>query len=678
MLFKNHSSFLLGYKAASRQPPAHELSAVVRAKYDLVPGQPLTLARSKAVEDDTIEVLAEGQQTPVDDLDDALVLLGQGSLRSDEFVEGDDQRQGQVVYPSDFGDFKLSADVMVRASCYPGRTATECTVQIDVGEWSKKLDVIGIHVWTDRIAGGKKTEPQPFDRMPLDYAHAYGGPGFVANPIGKGHLDDHKKESADEELYVPPRSERSAVMVSKQLSNVRHAGGAELKNGLPAAFGPVSPNWDARRSKLGNKYDKTWRATRSPYFSEDFDWRYFNAAPPDQQLEGYLTGDEKLRFRNMHRDSTDFSARLPGKRVRLFVLDDRDEVREVPMNLDTLFVDLDNDALYLSWRGLTSAREADLSDVTFGYLVAEELADKPGDAAPYEEKLRAFAADPVGMDEVMPAELKNAAELMDQLDGDDEALNALLEHEDENNPVSAMLANLGALGAPVADAVRGPLDMTLAGLDQGELKKTLASSIKRGRAPAASGDAAVAEQIRSTRALLAQQESVFGSSPELDGAFAQLDEAGGDESPNDLPGPGAKLRGEDLSGQDLSGIDLTGADLSHAVLESTNLQGATLVDAALTGAQLSRTDLSGADLSGADLSEVIGSKATLTGAKLDGAKLDMSQWMESDFSDASLVDVTAEIWGVTESTFSRVTATKMKLVRSNFDKVKLDGADLSE
>ena len=30
------------------------------------------------------------------------------------------------------------------------------------------------------------TDPVPFDDMPVDWAHAFGGPGFAANPHGKG------------------------------------------------------------------------------------------------------------------------------------------------------------------------------------------------------------------------------------------------------------------------------------------------------------------------------------------------------------------------------------------------------------------------------------------------------------------------------------------------------------
>jgi hypothetical protein len=42
MRFKNLAPFAFGYKTCSRKPPQPELVAIVRGKFKLVPGQPLT------------------------------------------------------------------------------------------------------------------------------------------------------------------------------------------------------------------------------------------------------------------------------------------------------------------------------------------------------------------------------------------------------------------------------------------------------------------------------------------------------------------------------------------------------------------------------------------------------------------------------------------------------------
>ena len=75
MLFKNHSPFVFGYKVTSRQPPGHER---IRARKIRDPSRPKTdTARSRAVEGDTIDVLAEEQTECTDEVDKALLVLGQ-------------------------------------------------------------------------------------------------------------------------------------------------------------------------------------------------------------------------------------------------------------------------------------------------------------------------------------------------------------------------------------------------------------------------------------------------------------------------------------------------------------------------------------------------------------------------------------------------------------------------
>ena len=59
-----------------------------------------------------------------------------------------------------------------------------------------------------------------------------------------------------------------------------------LKRPEPVGFGPVAPNW-LPRSKLAGTYDERWQSERYPLLPPDFDPRFLNAAPDDQQLDGY-------------------------------------------------------------------------------------------------------------------------------------------------------------------------------------------------------------------------------------------------------------------------------------------------------------------------------------------------------------------------------------------------------
>ena len=314
----NPSGLPCAYKPALRRPRTPEMVFVVRARYRLEPGTPLTLLRSDEIPQALIDKTRNESEEAADQLDEASLSLGQGTITGDDFDDADEGRVGDLLYPSDFADYKLRADVMLRGTCHPPRSKdTECEVSFGVGAWSKSLKVIGHRVWVDRTAGGKHTDPKAIGSVAVDYAHAYGGPGFGNNPVGKGHVE--KLEDDDEDVYQPPRSERSAVMPSQQLPNIVYADGSHHKDGVAAGFGPLNPGWPLRRDKLGKKYDQDWLDTRAPYFAEDMDGTYFNAAPPDQQLDGFLRGDEELTFTNPASRQAKLqraAARAAGARVR--------------------------------------------------------------------------------------------------------------------------------------------------------------------------------------------------------------------------------------------------------------------------------------------------------------------------------------------------------------------------
>src|SRR5580693_907147 len=133
--------------------------------------------------------------------------------------------------------------------------------------------------------------------MPITWANAFGGPTYAQNPVGTG-LDTPRLPSVESTAeIVRSRSDRPA----------------------PASLGPIHAGWPQRAGKVGKAYGKGYVKERSPYYAEDFDWSYFSAAPADQQIKGYLRGDEEISFHGLHPDAAAFSARLPAVRVRAFV-----------------------------------------------------------------------------------------------------------------------------------------------------------------------------------------------------------------------------------------------------------------------------------------------------------------------------------------------------------------------
>jgi uncharacterized protein YjbI with pentapeptide repeats len=656
MRTKNLTGFPFGAKVTSRKPPQREMTLIVRGTFVLRPGQPLVPA---GVPDDP---------------------AAQGFMTAEVFHKDDDARAGGCLYPGDFADFKLRTDVFLRGSCHApeGRPVTECPVRFSVGDWSKSLRVVGRRVWSDAFGGAAKSAPLPFTKMPLDWAHAFGGPDYALNPSGKG-------------------------VGTAELPNLEHPGDpvrAREDRLKPISFGALNPAWPQRSGKLGKEYGKAYREQRAPYYAEDFDWTYFNAAPGDQQLPGYLRGDEEIGFVNLHPDAGVWSARLPGLRVRAFVIDVDERFREVKLNLDTLFVDLDQGTLVLTWRGLDKVKEDDLADVRTVLVVSEPLDGPSETEAHYRARLDAYERDPLGLAEHTPKGLPDPADAQKKIDAmfaaaaaskgsadGTKAVDPLLQlfsgsgREKMGGDVGTMVtasadgtkehfglgaALAGAAGVAANDSPRaapGPLVMPPPGA-----LPSFTDPQARAVVRAMPGQVAEARKQTVAHGLPAEHLAALdtiGTHPQIS-ALAAEPPAGALE-----PGPGRVLLGVDWSGRDLSGVDLRDADLTGAKLAGTNLRGAKLAGAKLHGAVLFEAILEDADLSSTDLT-----LANLTGARaarvnLSGARLDKTFLDKADLSRADLRRATGD-----GTLFQTASLPGAKLGGARFDQAYLQGATL--
>src|SRR5262249_38916862 len=151
----------------------------------------------------------------------------------------------------------------------------------------------------------------------------------------------------------------------------------------PRHFGPVGRTWQPRFAHVGT-HDSRWLESRAPAPPRDFDERYYNCAPEDQQIEGYLRGDEKIRVINMHPVHGDLTFRLPKLRIRCLADRGRDGVRrleDMTTNLDTLWVDMDALRVVLVWRARLDQKAA--PEVRHVLVVSERLGDSPRPAETY-------------------------------------------------------------------------------------------------------------------------------------------------------------------------------------------------------------------------------------------------------------------------------------------------------
>ncbi len=81
-----------------------------------------------------------------------------------------------------------------------GRAVTEMVVELAVGTFRRRIQVIGDRAWVRRGRTLQPTAPVPFKTMPLTLAHAFGGKttwdglevAYPDNPFGRGYAADEQ------------------------------------------------------------------------------------------------------------------------------------------------------------------------------------------------------------------------------------------------------------------------------------------------------------------------------------------------------------------------------------------------------------------------------------------------------------------------------------------------------
>lgn len=665
MKTKNFTPMPLGTRVTARKPRRPEMTVVVRGKFRLVHGG-------------TVELI-----------EDPMNPLVQGFMTADVFDEDDDDLMGESLYPSDFADFKLHGEAMLKGACHTpnGKPLPECPVRFSVGKWSKSLRVVGRRVFSDGLSGAALSEPVPFTKMPITWANAYGGPGFDENPVGKGVA------SADAPTIEAPgspmrsRSDRIAA----------------------AGFGPINPQWKPRASKRGVNYGPAWRKERAPFYSDDFDWTHFQSAPSDQWMP-YLKGDEVLQFQNLDPKIQLLETRLPGIAPRAFVVDDKAVFREVKLTLDTLFADLDEGVVYLTWRGLDEVRDDDLGDVSTLMVLSEPIGGAGHPIAHYQELVRAFEADPIGFEETKRKLLPDMGDTTSKREKFDAFQKTLAESANSNDPDAFEKVAIGALDlvdGEHADALKKQIPEMLAKAkkeaeDRGEkqlhagfadaLKKPAPPSnlvhLKPGEPPAL-GAKEMASSLQAAKEKLPeldkQIDELGRTSPEeaekirgmLEQTRKMLDHPMlvglGTDPPEALrPGPGRDLSGRDFQRQDLRGVDFSACKLVGTLFTDANLAGARFAGAHLERALLGGADLTDANFSNATITESILNDANASGANFSGATFRFSGVHGAKFRLANFEDADCSMLALTSTDFTGARATKARFHRCFWNEAKLD------
>ncbi|MEM9692771.1 MAG: DUF2169 domain-containing protein, partial [Myxococcota bacterium] len=269
----------------------------------------------------------------------------------------------------DEGNAKPRGEVLVCGSAFApdGRSVPVVMTRLSVQRGDEVLVDKRVAVQGDRIwRHGGASEPEPFSEMPIDWHRAFGGDGFERNPKGKGAVE---LEDGTERVRPLPNVEDPDRLVTSPQDRPE-----------PAGYGPLDLTWPQRFRFAGTVYDDAWRRERFPGPALDFDPQLFQAALPDQQIDGWFRGDETIRVEGMHPGGT-VEGTLEPLVVKALVTQASPEQpepaalsHEVVLHLETVVVLPTVERAILLYRGLLPVASDDADDVVHLMLAAEDPA----------------------------------------------------------------------------------------------------------------------------------------------------------------------------------------------------------------------------------------------------------------------------------------------------------------
>lgn len=251
------------------------------------------------------------------------------------------------VYEVDFAPRKQACDVLLIGSAYSphARPTARLPVGLRIGNWSKSFAVVGRRHWEVGLAGISASAPAPFISQPIGYDVAFGGTdlrdedpskhgAYMRNPVGRGYHKQLKREWVDSAPL--PNTEEVNRPITRPDQDY-----------APMAFGPLGRGWESR-SRYAGTYDEQWLADHFPFLPPDFDERYYQAAPLDQQLP-IPVGGQDVSLLNLTPDGLR-NFRLTDFEAPVHIFPKKGEREDYLASLDTIVFEPDRERFTLSWR----------------------------------------------------------------------------------------------------------------------------------------------------------------------------------------------------------------------------------------------------------------------------------------------------------------------------------------
>ena len=256
-----------------------------------------------------------------------------------------DPSSSSLRYDSGLSPYKPRTDVLIEATAFSpsGRPQEAWTSAVTVGDICKKFIVTGPRVWGRKLGMPRLSEIEPISSLPIRYEYTFGGvrsdgERFASNPVGVGFenkLDGHN-------IPVPQ---------ILPVDSLTPAFGRALK---PIGLGPIPPSWEPRVNRAGT-YDTAWKETRAPYLPPDFSFEFYNVASEGMNFDGFARGDEVFYLTNLSQER-ELQFGLPGIQMLTLIQFEDGRIIPVPINLDTIEVEVERNKTFLQWRSIFPAQ----------------------------------------------------------------------------------------------------------------------------------------------------------------------------------------------------------------------------------------------------------------------------------------------------------------------------------
>lgn len=351
-----------------------------------------------------------------------------------------------LIQESDYAPYKPKCDVLlVNATAYSpgGKPMERWPVGFRFGNAIEKyLQVTGPRLYKQPLSalgGYVLGEPAACTSVPVCYELAFGGPNleaeasilnayaetkeptetaqaqarasrqlmdelparYQANPIGCGRgiksIDRTRQSLARIKTASVPRQQQTQGQIEQkpllapQLEQFKNPYRGQRDYPV-VGFGPIG-RWWSPRMRLAGTHDTRWKQTQWPKSPLDHDYRYWNCAPEDQQID-YPQGGEEIVLAHLTRQSA-MEGRadrliLPKQDLQLLVRLNVGVLMFAPMHIDTLIIDFKANTLSVVRRATVSAktqvRQLELGTWPAGTVMELDEADRQNALAHVRER----------------------------------------------------------------------------------------------------------------------------------------------------------------------------------------------------------------------------------------------------------------------------------------------------